>query len=92
MSDDVDLQQEILQRTLQEVAHDEGEHDANPCVICLEPISEAAIAVPCRHANFDFLCLLSWLEQRRNCPLCMYTPCDRNLSLSSQYLTRYRQE
>ncbi|GKZ75799.1 hypothetical protein AnigIFM56816_000460 [Aspergillus niger] len=70
MSDDVDLQQEILQRTLQEVAYDEGEHDANPCVICLEPISEAAIAVPCRHANFDFLCLLSWLEQRRNCPLC----------------------
>ncbi|GKZ23106.1 hypothetical protein AbraIFM66951_000012 [Aspergillus brasiliensis] len=70
MSDDVDLQQEILQRTLQEVAHDEGEHDANPCVICLEPISEAAIAVPCRHANFDFLCLVSWLEQRRNCPLC----------------------
>ncbi|TPR10061.1 PQ loop repeat family protein [Aspergillus niger] len=70
MSDDVDLQQEILQRTLQEVARDEGEHDANPCVICLEPISEAAIAVPCRHANFDFLCLLSWLEQRRNCPLC----------------------
>jgi hypothetical protein len=27
--------------------------------------------VPCNHANFDFLCLVSWLEQRRNCPLCM---------------------
>ncbi|RAL12346.1 RING finger domain protein [Aspergillus homomorphus CBS 101889] len=70
MSDDVDLQQEILQRTLQEVAQEEGASEANPCVICLEPVSEAAIAVPCKHANFDFLCLVSWLEQRRNCPLC----------------------
>ncbi|KAL4897768.1 hypothetical protein BDV59DRAFT_49547 [Aspergillus ambiguus] len=71
MSDDVDLQQEILQRTLQEVAHDQPNDEvANPCVICLEPVSETAIAVPCRHANFDFLCLLSWLEQRRSCPLC----------------------
>ncbi|PYH98260.1 RING finger domain protein [Aspergillus ellipticus CBS 707.79] len=74
MSHDADLQQEILQRTLQEVAHEDGgsgdDHEANPCVICLEPISEPAIAVPCRHANFDFLCLVSWLEQRRNCPLC----------------------
>jgi hypothetical protein len=71
MSDDVDLQQEILQRTLQEVAHDQSNDEvANPCVICLEPVSETAIAVPCRHANFDFLCLLSWLEQRRSCPLC----------------------
>ncbi|OOF96705.1 hypothetical protein ASPCADRAFT_46527 [Aspergillus carbonarius ITEM 5010] len=70
MSHDVDLQQEILQRTLQEVAHEEGDNEANPCVICLEPVSEAAVAVPCRHANFDFLCLVSWLELRRNCPLC----------------------
>lgn len=78
MSDDVDLQQAILRRTLQEVgAHHEPPCDAevaNPCVICLEPVSEPAIAVPCRHANFDFLCLLSWLEQRRTCPLCMYSP------------------
>ncbi|PYH40273.1 RING finger domain protein [Aspergillus saccharolyticus JOP 1030-1] len=70
MSDDEDLRQKILQRTLQEVTQEEGEHEANPCVICLEPVSETAIAVPCKHANFDFLCLLSWLEQRRNCPLC----------------------
>ncbi|PYI07570.1 hypothetical protein BO78DRAFT_341377 [Aspergillus sclerotiicarbonarius CBS 121057] len=70
MSHDVDLQQEILQRTLQEVAHEEGDKEANPCVICLEPVSEAAVAVPCQHANFDFLCLVSWLELRRNCPLC----------------------
>lgn len=71
MSDDVDLQQEILQRTLQEVGRDESDEVANPCVICLEPVSECALAVPCQHANFDFLCLVSWLEQRRSCPLCM---------------------
>ncbi|PLB52772.1 RING finger domain protein [Aspergillus steynii IBT 23096] len=71
MSDDVDIQQEILQRTLQEVGgQQERDEVANPCVICLEPVSECAVAVPCQHANFDFLCLVSWLEQRRSCPLC----------------------
>ncbi|PYH75639.1 hypothetical protein BO82DRAFT_359854 [Aspergillus uvarum CBS 121591] len=70
MSDDDGIRQAILQRTLQEVAQEESENEATPCVICLEPVSEAAIAVPCKHANFDFLCLVSWLEQRRNCPLC----------------------
>ncbi|THC88457.1 hypothetical protein EYZ11_012098 [Aspergillus tanneri] len=70
MSDDVDIQQEILQRTLQEVVQEENDEVANPCVICLEPVSESALAVPCQHANFDFLCLMSWLEQRRTCPLC----------------------
>ncbi|KAJ5624115.1 Zinc finger RING-type [Penicillium lagena] len=70
MADDVDLRQEILQRTLQEVAHEELESVANPCVICLDSITEPGVAVPCNHANFDFLCLVSWLEQRPNCPLC----------------------
>ncbi|KAJ5115048.1 hypothetical protein NUU61_000807 [Penicillium alfredii] len=66
---DVDLRQEILQRTLQEVVHEE-ESMANPCVICLDTVTEPCVAVPCRHANFDFLCLVSWLEQQPNCPLC----------------------
>ncbi|KAE8407201.1 hypothetical protein BDV37DRAFT_28845 [Aspergillus pseudonomiae] len=69
--DNVDLQQEIMQKTLEEVAQEEADGSvANPCVICLELISEPAVAVPCRHANYDFLCLLSWLENRRICPLC----------------------
>ncbi|KAE8359173.1 hypothetical protein BDV27DRAFT_149811 [Aspergillus caelatus] len=70
--DNVDLQQEIMQKTLEEVAQEEEADGsvANPCVICLELISEPAVAVPCRHANYDFLCLLSWLENRRICPLC----------------------
>ncbi|KAL4926891.1 RING finger domain protein [Aspergillus undulatus] len=73
MTNDADIQQQILQRTLQEVAQEQQQDDAfvsDPCVICLEPISEPAIAVSCNHANFDFLCLVNWLEQRRNCPLC----------------------
>ena len=40
------------------------------CVICLEQVSERAIALPCKHENFDFLCLLSWLQERSSCPLC----------------------
>ncbi|KAJ5161081.1 hypothetical protein N7492_006473 [Penicillium capsulatum] len=68
MADNGDLQQEILQKTLREVAGEEFEGD--PCVICLETITEPSIAVPCKHANFDYLCLVSWLEQQPNCPLC----------------------
>ncbi|CAG8186218.1 unnamed protein product [Penicillium nalgiovense] len=67
--DDVDLRQEILQRTLKEVA-DEEKEAANPCVICLDTIAEPCVAQPCHHTNFDFLCLVSWIEQQPKCPLC----------------------
>lgn len=40
------------------------------CVICLDPISERAIAVPCNHCTFDFLCIASWLQDHPTCPLC----------------------
>jgi hypothetical protein len=40
------------------------------CTICLEPISERAVAVPCNHLTFDFICLVSWLQERSSCPLC----------------------
>lgn len=67
---DDDVRQEILQRTLQEV---EESDVANPCVICLDKITEPCVAQPCHHANFDFLCLVSWLEQQPTCPLCKDT-------------------
>lgn len=77
-SDDVLTQ--VLQTTLAEISsHHHGTTKAadgdepsalDCCVICLEGISEACCALPCAHANFDFLCLLSWLEQRPSCPLC----------------------
>lgn len=41
-----------------------------PCVICLEPIHDRAIAVPCNHYTFDFICLASWLQDHQSCPLC----------------------
>ncbi|KAJ5459974.1 uncharacterized protein N7458_001526 [Penicillium daleae] len=69
MAENGDLQQRILQKTLQEVADEEAE-GADPCVICLDTITEPCVGVPCHHANFDYLCLLSWLEQQPNCPLC----------------------
>jgi hypothetical protein len=40
------------------------------CVICLDPVSERAVAVPCNHLNFDFLCLCSWSQEQPSCPLC----------------------
>ncbi|KAI2001416.1 hypothetical protein LOY97_006524 [Ophidiomyces ophidiicola] len=42
----------------------------NLCVICLEEIRDVGVATPCKHGNFDFLCLVNWLQQRRVCPLC----------------------
>lgn len=68
--DDVTLRQEIFNKTLQEVARDDEDGSASPCVICLDSVSEPAIAVPCKHASFDFICLASWLQQNRSCPLC----------------------
>lgn len=43
------------------------------CTICLQTITERAIAVPCNHLTFDFICLVSWLQQRKTCPLCNAT-------------------
>lgn len=40
------------------------------CVICLDQISDKAVALPCRHHQFDFSCLGSWLQQQQVCPLC----------------------
>ncbi|OCK99595.1 uncharacterized protein K441DRAFT_536448 [Cenococcum geophilum 1.58] len=45
-----------------------GSSDA--CVICLSAVSERAITVPCNHYTFDFICLVSWLQERSACPLC----------------------
>ncbi|KXT15492.1 hypothetical protein AC579_3399 [Pseudocercospora musae] len=40
------------------------------CTICLEVITERAVATPCNHLSFDFLCLVSWLQEQSTCPLC----------------------
>jgi Ring finger domain len=44
--------------------------DPTSCVICLETVSERAVALPCGHDCFDFPCLGNWLTKHRTCPLC----------------------
>jgi len=70
--EDLDARSKILQTTLDEISSRRKDDDAeeNCCVICLERISEQAVAQPCKHESFDFLCLISWLEERPSCPLC----------------------
>src|SRR5271156_6589372 len=70
----LDARSKVLQTTLKEISspddlasNTDSEHC---CVICLDRISEQAWANPCQHKSFDYLCLLSWLEQRTTCPLC----------------------
>lgn len=52
------------------VATEETDNHTDCCVICLDVVSDRAVASPCRHHSFDFLCLLSWLQERSKCPLC----------------------
>ncbi|KAI1371948.1 hypothetical protein F4677DRAFT_456881 [Hypoxylon crocopeplum] len=74
-SDTNDVQSKVLRNTLAEVASSRSQAATdNPneacCVICLDSITEVCEARPCSHRNFDYLCLLSWLEQQTKCPLC----------------------
>lgn len=64
-----------LKRYLEEIKATTGGigKDIDLCVICLETISERAVALPCHHHNFDFLCFASWLQERPICPLSLYT-------------------
>lgn len=86
-----DIQAKVLQTTLTEISssrqttNTEADDCASPplidcCVICLDSISEPCTALPCTHAHFDFLCLVSWLQERATCPLCK----------SSVYKVRYQ--
>ena len=72
MEEEDRIRQQVLKSTLQEVRATPKDTDEplDPCVICLDSISERAIASPCRHDSFDFLCLISWLQERSSCPLC----------------------
>ena len=65
------IKQLVLNRTLEEAQNVTSiQQESNPCVICLETVSERAVASPCGHESFDFLCLVSWLTERSSCPLC----------------------
>ncbi|EEY17496.1 RING finger domain-containing protein [Verticillium alfalfae VaMs.102] len=63
-----DIHSAVLQTTLKTFGSTE-----DCCVICLSELSEGCEALPCHHADFDFLCLTTWLEQQpacSTCPLC----------------------
>ena len=68
------IKQRVLRHTLEEARGRSPSEkiSTDPCVICLEPISERAFTAPCNHYSFDFLCLVSWLQERSKCPLCMF--------------------
>ncbi|KAI6714795.1 hypothetical protein JHW43_002638 [Diplocarpon mali] len=62
------LEMVLTENSVRQDASTEFEEEC--CVICLERISEQAIAQPCEHGSFDFLCLISWLQEHSSCPLC----------------------
>lgn len=72
MKEEGDVEHLVLQSALKEIRSgiEDGSGVSDPCVICLEAVSEPALATPCRHNSFDFLCLVSWLQERPACPLC----------------------
>jgi hypothetical protein len=59
------------------------------CVICLSTITAPAKAIPCQHSYFDFLCILTWLQNRPSCPLCKaaITSIQYNQTSDSEYDT-----
>ncbi|RYO78936.1 hypothetical protein DL764_010068 [Monosporascus ibericus] len=71
-----DIRSKVLQTTLAEIASRNSTEDRSEdaietcCVICLDSISEVCEAQPCHHRDFDYLCLLNWLQQQTKCPLC----------------------
>ncbi|KAL1884126.1 hypothetical protein VTK73DRAFT_6795 [Phialemonium thermophilum] len=71
-----DIKTQVLRATLEEISTLRAEDTAECCVICLEEISEPSTAHPCGHANFDFLCLVSWTQRSPACPLCKATICE----------------
>ncbi|KAL2211045.1 hypothetical protein CC79DRAFT_1366418 [Sarocladium strictum] len=60
-----DLLARIRRRTLELLP------SSHACVICLDEIQEPCEALPCRHADFDYLCLVQWLSRTPRCPLCV---------------------
>ncbi|KAK3904672.1 hypothetical protein C8A05DRAFT_13465 [Staphylotrichum tortipilum] len=55
----------------QHAADGPADTPADPCcVVCLDSVSDPCTALPCGHTHFDFLCIVSWLQEHPNCPLC----------------------
>jgi hypothetical protein len=64
-----DLRHQVLLQALQQISST-LDAPTECCIICLGDLTEQCEALPCRHNNFDFICLVTWLQQRATCPLC----------------------
>jgi hypothetical protein len=64
-----DLRPQVLLQALQQISST-LDTPTECCIICLGDLTEQCEALPCRHNNFDFICLVTWLQQRATCPLC----------------------
>ena len=40
------------------------------CAICLEQLEEKAILIPCKHDEYHFVCIGTWLQLDKVCPYC----------------------
>ena len=45
------------------------ENNTENCVICLEPLSEISMQLPCNH-SFHIDCIATWNKKKSNCPIC----------------------
>ncbi|KAL2752122.1 hypothetical protein ACRALDRAFT_1066192, partial [Sodiomyces alcalophilus JCM 7366] len=64
-----DVKSTVLKTTLKGISSQPIASD-DCCVICLSDLSEPSEAQPCGHRHFDYLCLITWLQQQAACPLC----------------------
>ena len=91
MDNEGSVEKLTLRNRLKEAKDRDGPREmfTDPCVICLEPIAERAVAAPCSHCSFDFICLVSWLQERSTCPLCTYQYPQR-ISCADEYQATQR--
>ena len=69
--EDEQLRSQVLQNMVRETEDVKTNRDnqQRPCAICLADVSELATTKPCAH-EFDFVCIVNWLERSPTCPLC----------------------
>lgn len=64
------LRSQVLQNTLQQISSLSAEETTECCVICLGEVVEQCEARPCQHNKFDYICLVTWVQEHPTCPLC----------------------
>jgi hypothetical protein len=60
---------QVPQATVGQTASQDDE-DIYNCIICHSQITQPCIADLCRHRDYDFACLVNWLQISSTCPEC----------------------